>query len=235
MKKKILVAALAAAFVGLAGCQTTGGVQQETALGAGIGAVTGAIVGKQLGGKKGMVAGAVLGGLAGGAIGSHVAQQREELERELANEIASGAATVETITDKDGAEMVRISLDGAANFNIGSHVPRPDSLPAIHRIADVARQQGHSVVHVIGHTDSTGTVEGNVALSKRRAEAVAAEFVARGVDGRYVLPDGRGPFEPVASNATDAGRAKNRRVEVYLRPIVQGREQEAFESPRPAA
>jgi outer membrane protein OmpA-like peptidoglycan-associated protein len=234
MPRTVITTAVLVAVVGFAGCESTGGVRQETAVGAGIGAVAGGILGKQAGGRAGMVGGAVLGGMLGGAVGSHLANQREALERDLAEEIAAGQASVSQVTDEtSGAEMIRIQLDGTATFDTGSATPRPESVPTIQRIADAARAQGQSVVHVIGHTDITGSVEGNVALSKRRAESVAAELVRRGVDDRYVLADGRGPFEPIASNATDAGRAKNRRVDIYLRPIVAGREAEAFESPRP--
>lgn len=221
-----------AVCVALAGCESTGGIQKETGIGTAVGAVAGAVIGKQVGGKKGMLIGAAAGGLAGAAIGSHMAKQRQALEQGLAKEIKNGKAGVSEVKDASGAPMIRVELDGTATFPTNSATVRPEFLPTIQRIADVAAQQGQSVVHVIGHTDSQGGVDYNMSLSKRRAEAVAQEITSRGMDGRYVLPDGRGPLEPIASNATESGRAKNRRVEIYLRPIEEGKEQLAFESPR---
>jgi outer membrane protein OmpA-like peptidoglycan-associated protein len=70
----------------------------------------------------------------------------------------------------------------------------------------------------VGHTDSVGSLEANLALSRARAEAVVTALQARfGVAAGRAVPAGVGPLAPVASNATDAGRALNRRVEVVAR------------------
>jgi outer membrane protein OmpA-like peptidoglycan-associated protein len=73
---------------------------------------------------------------------------------------------------------------------------------------------------VVGHTDSTGSAEYNQALSERRAATVASYVNARGIDQQRILAFGRGLTQPIADNATAAGRAQNRRVELTLSPIT---------------
>jgi outer membrane protein OmpA-like peptidoglycan-associated protein len=77
-----------------------------------------------------------------------------------------------------------------------------------------------TLVDVNGHTDSTGGDQYNLDLSRRRAASVASYLEAQGVDGRRFAVNGFGKSDPIASNATEAGRAQNRRVEIYLTPIT---------------
>jgi outer membrane protein OmpA-like peptidoglycan-associated protein len=70
-------------------------------------------------------------------------------------------------------------------------------------------------LHVVGHTDSVGELKFNMDLSRRRADAVVKELTTKhGVASARLRSDGVGPLSPVASNKTDEGRAKNRRVEL---------------------
>jgi outer membrane protein OmpA-like peptidoglycan-associated protein len=75
-----------------------------------------------------------------------------------------------------------------------------------------------TLIIVTGHTDNTGSAAYNQSLSERRASAVSAELIANGVPGRRVVSRGAGLTQPIASNATAAGRAQNRRVEIVIRP-----------------
>jgi outer membrane protein OmpA-like peptidoglycan-associated protein len=86
----------------------------------------------------------------------------------------------------------------------------------VREIAEIARTTGDRRIAVEGHTDSIGSIAYNKRLSVDRARAVADELVAEGVSGRRILIRGLGESEPVASNATEAGRARNRRVEVII-------------------
>jgi len=88
-----------------------------------------------------------------------------------------------------------------------------------------------TAVHVIGHTDSTGTDEYNQGLSRERAVSVARYVRDAGLERQRLNVEGRGESEPRESNDTASGRQSNRRVEIYLRPIIEGQQQEAFESP----
>ena len=69
-------------------------------------------------------------------------------------------------------------------------------------------------VFVVGHTDNVGALDGNLKLSQDRAQAVVQELVREGVDAARLKALGNGPFAPVASNDAEAGRARNRRVEL---------------------
>src|SRR5690606_35516976 len=96
----------------------------------------------------------------------------------------------------------------------------------------VLQKYDRTIVHIVGHTDSTGSEAYNQALSERRAEAVARCLEGRGVDASRLRAEGWGESEPRDTNATAAGRQLNRRVEVYVSPVVEGQEQQAFRPPR---
>lgn len=100
-------------------------------------------------------------------------------------------------------------------FDFGKSEVKPESEPALREVAKLLQANPGLKVWVVGHTDSVGSAEGNVALASGRAAAVVAWLTGKlSVDGRRLVPHGVGPYAPVASNATDEGRAKNRRVEL---------------------
>jgi len=99
------------------------------------------------------------------------------------------------------------------------------------KLASVVDQYDKTAVHLLGHTDSTGTESYNQKLSETRADAVSRALAGSGVDRSRLRTVGYGESQPVSSNDTKAGRSQNRRVEVYLRSIVEGRENEAFRTP----
>ncbi|MEI7824609.1 MAG: OmpA family protein [Chlorobiaceae bacterium] len=95
---------------------------------------------------------------------------------------------------------------------------KPTSRPALQEIATLLKQQPALKLHVVGHTDNIGGYEFNTGLSKRRAEAVVASLVKEfGISPLRLTANGAAYLAPVASNATEAGRAKNRRVELVPR------------------
>ena len=85
---------------------------------------------------------------------------------------------------------------------------------SIDEIAKLLQSDAALKLSIDGHTDSTGTAERNRALSKQRAEAVLGALVAKGIAAERLSAQGFGPDKPVADNGDDAGRAKNRRVEL---------------------
>ena len=100
-------------------------------------------------------------------------------------------------------------------FDFGKADVKPESEPALREVAKLIQASPGLRLWVVGHTDSVGSAEGNVALASGRAAAVAAWLTGKlSVDGRRLVPHGVGPYAPVATNATDEGRAKNRRVEL---------------------
>lgn len=100
-------------------------------------------------------------------------------------------------------------------FDFGKSDVKPESEPALREVARLLQASPGLRVWVVGHTDSVGSAESNVALASGRAASVAAWLTGKlSVDGKRLVPHGVGPYAPVASNATDEGRAKNRRVEL---------------------
>ncbi len=101
------------------------------------------------------------------------------------------------------------------HFDSGKSVIKPDSAPVIGEIAKLLKAQPALRLFVVGHTDNQGAVEGNIALSQARAEAVLKSLTGEhGIAAARLRAHGCGPFAPVASNDTEEGRAKNRRVEL---------------------
>ncbi|HEX7972055.1 MAG TPA: OmpA family protein, partial [Thiobacillus sp.] len=107
----------------------------------------------------------------------------------------------------------KLTLEGV-NFDTNSARLRPESMTILDNAAATLNEWGEVKVEVAGHTDSTNTDAYNRKLSQRRAEAVRAYLVKKGVAADRLTAKGYGESRPVASNKTAAGRAKNRRVEL---------------------
>ncbi|TVQ91203.1 MAG: DUF4892 domain-containing protein [Chromatiaceae bacterium] len=104
-------------------------------------------------------------------------------------------------------------------FDFAQATLTPESAPALVEIAALLRQSPELSLYVVGHTDAVGGYESNLALSRQRAETVVAALVRQhGIDAARLTPAGVGPLAPVASNASESGRAENRRVELVERP-----------------
>lgn len=211
-----LLAVSAAAF-GLAGCadMNLGGMNdttRNTAIGAGVGALAGAAIG---GDAKGALIGAGVGA-AGGYIWSRQMEQKK-LAMERAT-MGSGVAVVQTADNQ-----LKLNVPGDLSFDTGRADIKPNMRPILDQFASGLSGQPNTEVRIIGHTDSTGSDDLNNRLSLDRAEATRQYLAARGVDPRRIVVAGVGEREPVADNSTDAGRARNRRVEIYLGERVAAR------------
>jgi outer membrane protein OmpA-like peptidoglycan-associated protein len=201
----------------LAGCTThADGTQSvnKTAVGATVGAVAGGVLGNRLDKDKrgrGTVIGAVAGAAAGAGIGYMMDRQEAELREQLASERAQHAVEIERVRD----DLLKLTLADEVSFDVNSATVKPAFRPSLGRVAQVL-QRYESQVTVVGHTDSTGAESYNQQLSERRAQAVLDELVRQGVSYPRLSALGRGEYEPRADNATPAGRAQNRRVEILL-------------------
>lgn len=107
----------------------------------------------------------------------------------------------------------RVALYGI-QFDFDKATVQPASQPTLEQIAKLLEDNGDLRVLVVGHTDNVGAFEYNRALSQRRAEAVVADLVAKGIAPERLFPVGVSFASPIATNATEDGRAKNRRVEL---------------------
>ena len=212
----------------LAGCAAND-PNRNAKTGAGIGAVAGAVLGGVIddGGEGGIILGGALGALAGGLAGNYVDEQERAFEEELAEERRLNQLEIERLED----DVLKLSLNSEVSFDFGKADIKPSFYDSLDKLSGVIRKYDRTVAHVVGHTDSIGSEASNQRLSERRADAVGSYMMDRGVLAQRLRTSGEGERLPRATNATEAGRQLNRRVEIFLKPIVEGREQEAFESP----
>lgn len=187
------------------GCESLPGTrtQQGAVLGGIAGGATGAAVG---GNAAGAVIGTAAGAVAGGLIGRYLDQQGRELD----------AIPDATVTPQE--DRLLVSFPGDVFFESGSATLTSAAAERIDAVAQTLLRYPESRVVVRGHTDSTGTAARNQELSDARAEAVRDALVAQGVSEARIDAVGLASQFPVASNATDAGRQQNRRVELEIVP-----------------
>ena len=198
-----LLVAGAAAFV-LTGCANMSETQRNTAIGAGVGAVAGAALGK----GTGAVVGAGVGALGGYAWSHYMENKRQQMQQ------ATAGTGVQVTQTPDNQLKLHIPNDISFATNRADIEPR--LRPILDQFAQGLGEQPGMEVFIVGHADSSGTDAINNPLSLARADSVRDYLSARGVDARIVRTEGRGSREPIASNDTAAGRAQNRRVEIFL-------------------
>jgi len=189
--------------------------------GAAMGAVGGAILGAAAYKKdrtKGALVGAIGGGLAGGAVGKYMDQQKRDLEKNLAPEIQAGQAKVEKLPN----DVVRITMTSQTAFDTNSTAIKPGFRSTMDKLADVVVRYNKTTLTIVGHTDNVGSERYNQNLSERRAVSVAQYFESQRVNALRLATAGKGESQPVASNGSEAGRQANRRVEIYVEPVVEG-------------
>jgi outer membrane protein OmpA-like peptidoglycan-associated protein len=208
------IAALTAASVGFAGCQSMSERQRHTAVGAGAGAATGAVVGKATGGSA--ATGAVVGGAIGAVAGNLWSKRMEDKRAEMNRATQGTGIQVARTSDN----QLRVAVPSDFSFDSGSAAIKPQMRPVLDQFA-----QGLSAnqrITIVGHTDNVGGEGLNNRLSLDRASSVREYLRAHGVDPSRIMVNGRGEAEPIASNDTVAGRAENRRVEIFLSEPARG-------------
>jgi outer membrane protein OmpA-like peptidoglycan-associated protein len=192
----------------------------RTEKGAIIGTASGAVLGAIINHKnrgKGALIGAVGGGLTGAGVGYYMDKQAKDLQRQLQSEIQRGEISIDK-RSSDNALLV--SMTSSTGFDTNSTVLKSGYLPTLNKISSVLNQYGKTTVTVIGHTDSVGTHEYNQSLSERRAQSVLNYFASQNVNPLRLEAYGRGETEPRADNTTEAGRQLNRRVELWILPVM---------------
>ncbi|MET0545836.1 MAG: OmpA family protein [Caulobacterales bacterium] len=216
MIRKLMAASLAGLL--LTACtttdSTTGQVRQNRAgTGAIIGAIGGAAAGTLAGGndKRNAAIGAAVGALAGAGIGAYMDNQQKELENQMAR---SGVGIV-----REG-DNIRLNMPSDITFDVNQDTIKPSFDDTLSKVASTLEKYPKTTIDVIGHADSTGSDDYNLALSDRRARSVAGFLVSHGVMEQRIWTQGRGESQPIASNDTEQGRAQNRRVEILLRPVT---------------
>jgi outer membrane protein OmpA-like peptidoglycan-associated protein len=211
MKKTISILAVAA--FALAGCESMSDTQKRTAVGTGAGAVAGAVLGSAIGGSGTATRNAAVLGAAAGGIGTYIWSRRME-EQKVAMEQATAGTGVGVTQTSDN--RLKLDIPSDISFATGRADIQANFQPILDRFAQTLAANPTTTVLVIGHTDSTGSDAVNDPLSVNRAASVRQYLAGRGVSATRVSIDGRGSREPIADNGTNAGRAQNRRVEIYV-------------------
>ena len=206
-KGRTLVVAVSAAAILMAGCadMNLSETQKGTAIGAGVGALAGAAIGRD---TKGAVIGAGVGALGGYVWSKHMQDKKLAMERAT---MGSGVQVTQTPDNQ-----LKLNIPSDISFDTGRADIKPNLRPILDQFASGLSGQPNTEVRIIGHTDSQGSDAVNDPLSMQRAQAARQYLAARGVDPNRIAVAGRGEREPVADNSTEAGRARNRRVEIFL-------------------
>jgi len=197
-----------------AGCpaliEQSGGTtrRDKTKKGAAIGAAAGAVLGAVLGEGEAdeILAGAAIGAGIGAGVGVYMDRQEEKLAR-------IPGTSVERVADN----MLLVHFESDILFEVDSASLSSGSLNSLDQASGVFAEYPKTAIICQGHTDSTGSDSHNQDLSERRARSVANYLISQGVDGVRIASMGYGENEPVADNATTAGRSRNRRVDLLLK------------------
>ena len=214
MHKTLISVTTASLF--LAGCAGMSETQKNTATGAGVGAVAGALISAATGGHAGTGA-AVGAGV--GALGTYIWSSNLEKQRRDMQAATQGTGVGVTQTADN---QLKLDIPSDISFAVGRSDISPSFAPVLDQFAAGLRNNPNAEVRIVGHTDSTGSDAINNPLSVDRAASTRDYLVARGVSPQVFVIEGHGSTRPIATNDTAEGRAKNRRVEIYVGERARG-------------
>ena len=210
MKSLKSIAVALCAMLVLVGCNMSN-TAKGTMIGAGGGAAVGAVIGAIAGNTA---VGAAIGGVVGAGTGAIIGHKMDKAKKEAE---AVKNAQVETITDANGLEAIKVTFDSGILFATNKADLNAESKASLTQFAQVLKENSDMDIAIFGHTDNTGTDAVNNPLSKNRAQSVSKFLKAQGVASSQIKTiDGQGSKNPVADNSTAEGRKQNRRVEVYM-------------------
>lgn len=218
-KSRLLVSSIAvASLLTVSACVTDPNTGEQkvsrTAIGGAGGLLAGALLGGLIGGKTGRIVGAGIGGVAGAAVGYTMDKQIKELKEKT-------EGTGVDVTTTDDGKAILVNLPDGVTFDVASYTLKPEFRATLSQVAQSMNEYPNSLIDVYGHTDSTGSDAYNQTLSENRARTVANYLISQGVSAARIRSQGFGETLPVASNDTEEGRMKNRRVEIKIVPVTQ--------------
>lgn len=206
IKIATLNVAIALGIMIFQGCDSLTKTQKGAGIGAAAGAVIGGLIGKKAGNTAvGAVIGAAIGGTAGGLIGKKMDKQAAEIKTAIPN--------AEVIREGEG---IIVKFDSGILFDFDKSALKAEAKKNIQSLAASINNYPGTDIKIIGHTDNKGSEQYNLKLSERRGEAVKAYAISQGVPSSRLVTEGKGFSEPIADNATEEGRAQNRRVEIVI-------------------
>jgi len=199
-------AVLVAVALASTACASLSKKEEGAVIGAAAGATVGGVIGNNTGSTaRGAIIGAVVGGTAGAIIGHQMDQQAKELKLEIPG------ATVERV-----GEGIQVTFASGLLYDFDSDAIRPDAAQNLQSLALSLKKYSTTDLLIVGHTDALGSTEYNQDLSTRRANSASRYLTTQSVGTNRMHTSGRGELESLASNQTEAGRQKNRRIEVAI-------------------
>lgn len=213
MKKLFSLLLSVSLIFGLSGCGSMNNATKGGLLGAGGGAATGAGIGALIGHGKGAVIGAAIGAVAGGTAGTLIGKKMDKQAQELAQ---IDGAQVSTVTDQNNLKAIKVTFDSGILFGFNKTNLSQSAKNSLSKFAVSLQNNPKTNVQIFGHTDNVGTRAANEKVSSERANVVKAYLNNSGVASSRMTSQGMAYDQPVASNDTEAGRAQNRRVEIYI-------------------
>lgn len=210
-KKAGAMLMIASLSLGCNAVKNANNTQKGAVIGASGGAVIGGVIGNNVGKGGNTVLGAIIGGVVGGAAGGYIGNRMDRQAERIQEEIP-------------GAEVTRVGEGINVTFNEGAGVYfdtnksniKGTSEETLNKLAGILKEYPKTVILVEGHTDSAGSDEYNMGLSKLRAESVTNYLISQGIDNSRFTTKWFGETQPVADNATAEGKSKNRRVEIGI-------------------
>ena len=197
-------------------------------IGSGAGAALGAGLGYLIGHDgKGAAIGAAIGTAVGGGTGAVIGKQMDKKAEELA---ALENAQVEIVEDVNGLSAIKVTFDSGILFDFNKATLKADAKKQLDKFAAEMADMPETDITVLGHTDNIGSAEANQKVSDNRANAVSNYLQSKGIAKSRIVAEGHSYNEPVASNDTEAGRAQNRRVEIFISAnenMIKAAEQQA--------
>ena len=190
------------------------GENAKTATGATIGAVAGGVLGRVVASDNAKTGGTLIGAAVGATVGGLIGRQMDQQEAELRRATAGTGVDV----TRDG-DVIKLNLPDGVTFDFAKYDIKPQFYPALNNVARTLAEYNQTIVEVTGHTDSVGSADFNQRLSEQRANSVGNYLIGQGLVRERFEIIGMGKNYPIADNATDAGRALNRRVEIRVLPL----------------
>ena len=209
MKKFVSLLLCVAVLAGCGISKTGKGAIIGTGAGAGLGAGIGALIG----GEKGAAIGAAIGAGVGAGTGTIIGRQMDKKAEELAK---LENVQVETVKDANGLEAIKVTFDSGILFDFNKSTLRPEAKASLDKFAAEMSDMTETGITVYGHTDNVGSEAANRKISLQRAESVGNYLNSKGIAKSRITMQGMGYDQPVADNSTEAGRAQNRSVEVFI-------------------
>jgi len=201
-----IIVALAVSLMMFQGCAKATRSQKGTVIGAATGGTIGAIIGKKVGNTA---VGAIIGGAVGGTAGAFIGRKMDKQAEEIKNSIPNA----EVIREGEG---IIVKFDSGILFDVNKTELKTIARSNIESLASSLKNNPETNILIVGHTDATGTENYNLKLSERRAASVRSYIIGQGILSSRLQTEGKGEWESIADNETEAGRALNRRVEIVI-------------------